>query len=63
MDILLNDFLLIFFIWKKLFYFSFQAQTDGIVMVSFYPHFISCGEKSTLEDVAGKRSVFKLKNG
>ncbi|XP_017766373.1 PREDICTED: dipeptidase 1 [Eufriesea mexicana] len=28
------------------------AQTDGIVMVSFYPHFISCGEKSTLEDVA-----------
>ncbi|XP_011055902.1 PREDICTED: dipeptidase 1 isoform X2 [Acromyrmex echinatior] len=28
------------------------AQTGGIVMVSFYPHFISCGEKSTLEDVA-----------
>lgn len=23
-------------------------------MVSFYPHFISCGEKSTLEDVVGK---------
>lgn len=34
----------------------FQARTDGIVMVSFYPHFISCGEKSTLEDVAGKDS-------
>ncbi|XP_070150782.1 dipeptidase 1 isoform X2 [Polyergus mexicanus] len=29
-----------------------KAQTGGIVMVSFYPHFISCGEKSTLEDVA-----------
>ncbi|XP_011139995.1 dipeptidase 1 [Harpegnathos saltator] len=28
------------------------AQTGGIVMVSFYPHFISCGETSTLEDVA-----------
>ncbi|XP_012279402.1 dipeptidase 1 [Orussus abietinus] len=28
------------------------AQTGGIVMVSFYPHFISCGEKSTLQDVA-----------
>ncbi|KZC04444.1 Dipeptidase 1 [Dufourea novaeangliae] len=28
------------------------AQINGIVMVSFYPHFISCGEKSTLEDVA-----------
>lgn len=31
-----------------------QAQTGGIVMVSFYPHFISCGEKSTLQDVAGE---------
>ncbi|KAG7198435.1 hypothetical protein KM043_005821 [Ampulex compressa] len=28
------------------------AQNRGIVMVSFYPHFISCGEKSTLQDVA-----------
>lgn len=28
------------------------TQNGGIVMVSFYPHFISCGEKSTLEDVA-----------
>ncbi|XP_033223000.1 dipeptidase 1 [Belonocnema kinseyi] len=28
------------------------AQSGGIVMVSFYPYFISCGEKSTLEDVA-----------
>ncbi|XP_011265198.1 dipeptidase 1 [Camponotus floridanus] len=28
------------------------TKTGGIVMVSFYPHFISCGEKSTLEDVA-----------
>jgi len=34
-----------------------QAQTGGIVMVSFYPHFISCGEKSTLEDVAGEQSL------
>lgn len=32
----------------------FQARSGGIVMVSFYPHFISCGEKSTLEDVAGE---------
>lgn len=39
--------------------FPFQAQTDGIVMVSFYPHFISCGEKSTLEDVAGKSNLFQ----
>lgn len=38
----------------------FQAQTDGIVMVSFYPHFISCGEKSTLQDVAGKRNANSL---
>ncbi|CAG5103441.1 Similar to CPSG_03667: Putative dipeptidase CPSG_03667 (Coccidioides posadasii (strain RMSCC 757 / Silveira)) [Cotesia congregata] len=28
------------------------AKSGGIVMVSFYPHFISCGEKSTLADVA-----------
>ncbi|KAH0550192.1 hypothetical protein KQX54_017963 [Cotesia glomerata] len=28
------------------------AESGGIVMVSFYPHFISCGEKSTLADVA-----------
>ncbi|XP_048511025.1 dipeptidase 1 isoform X2 [Athalia rosae] len=30
----------------------FLARNGGIVMVSFYPHFISCGEKSTLQDVA-----------
>ncbi|EGI64779.1 Dipeptidase 1 [Acromyrmex echinatior] len=34
------------------------AQTGGIVMVSFYPHFISCGEKSTLEDVAASVDAF-----
>ncbi|PBC34311.1 Dipeptidase [Apis cerana cerana] len=39
------------------------AQTDGIVMVSFYPHFISCGEKSTLEDVAGKQAFSNKNNG
>uniref|UniRef100_A0A0C9RFU6 Dipeptidase n=1 Tax=Fopius arisanus TaxID=64838 RepID=A0A0C9RFU6_9HYME len=27
------------------------AQSGGIVMVSFYPHFVSCGERSTLDDV------------
>lgn len=43
--------------------FPFQAQTDGIVMVSFYPHFISCGEKSTLEDVAGKQAFSNKNNG
>ncbi|CAD6234881.1 GSCOCG00007742001-RA-CDS [Cotesia congregata] len=31
---------------------SYFAKSGGIVMVSFYPHFISCGEKSTLADVA-----------
>lgn len=30
-------------------------------MVSFYPHFISCGEKSTLEDVAGEREMSAIR--
>jgi len=29
-------------------------------MVSFYPHFISCDEKSTLEDVAGERYILAI---
>lgn len=41
---------------KEVQIFCLQAQTGGIVMVSFYPHFISCGEKSTLADVAGESS-------
>ncbi|XP_034938112.1 dipeptidase 1 isoform X3 [Chelonus insularis] len=27
------------------------ARSGGIVMISFYPHFISCSERSTLKDV------------
>lgn len=42
--------------------FCSQARTGGIVMVSFYPHFISCGEKSTLEDVAGKNCSILIIN-
>lgn len=25
----------------------------GLVMVAFYPHFVSCGESATLKDVVG----------
>lgn len=45
---------------NKIEMFCSQAQTGGIVMVSFYPHFISCGEKSTLQDVAGERKEFQF---
>lgn len=44
------------------FFDSFQAVNGGLVMVAFYPHFLSCAEKATIKDVVGKymdgRSVF-----
>jgi hypothetical protein len=31
-----------------------KAVNGGLVMVAFYPHFVSCGEKATLKDVVGE---------
>jgi len=31
-----------------------KAINQGLVMVAFYPHFVSCGEKATLKDVVGE---------
>jgi hypothetical protein len=31
-----------------------QAINGGLVMVAFYPHFVSCSEKATIKDVVGK---------
>lgn len=30
------------------------------MMVAFYPHFVSCGEKATLKDVVGKLTDFQF---
>lgn len=41
--------------------FSFlQAVNGGLVMVAFYPHFVSCGESATLKDVVGMYFFFIL---
>lgn len=32
---------------------SFQAVNGGLVMVAFYPHFLSCSSQATLDDVIG----------
>ncbi|KAJ4446487.1 hypothetical protein ANN_13183 [Periplaneta americana] len=31
-----------------------QAENGGLMMVAFYPHFISCSESATLHDVVGQ---------
>lgn len=35
-----------------------KSVNGGLVMVAFYPHFVSCGEKATLKDVVGELSDF-----
>lgn len=37
---------------------SKKAVNGGLVMVAFYPHFVSCGEKATLKDVVGEHNDF-----
>lgn len=38
--------------------FLIKAVNGGLVMVAFYPHFVSCGEKATLKDVVGELNDF-----
>lgn len=35
-----------------------KAVNGGLVMVAFYPHFVSCGEKATIKDVVGEHNEF-----
>lgn len=45
----------LFFSYILLVFYSFsQAVNGGLVMVAFYPHFLSCAEKATIKDVVGK---------
>jgi len=34
----------------------FQASNGGLVMVNFYPIFISCNETASITNVAGKKN-------
>lgn len=34
--------------------FALQATNGGLVMVAFYPHFVSCSGQATLHDVVGE---------
>lgn len=55
-----------FFLYISLSFFFFsskhnaQAVNGGLVMVAFYPHFLSCAEKATIKDVVGKFLLFSL---
>ena len=58
-NLLMRDYIAFF----PLFYFPIfliKAVNGGLVMVAFYPHFVSCGEKATLKDVIGKLNHFNL---
>lgn len=33
---------------------TLQAINGGLVMVAFYPHFVSCSGQATLHDVVGR---------
>lgn len=46
------------FILFSLHFSLLKAVNGGLVMVAFYPHFVSCGEKATLKDVIGKLKDF-----
>jgi hypothetical protein len=41
-------------LYCKVFSLFVQAENGGLMMVAFYPHFISCSESATLQDVVGK---------
>jgi len=37
------------------FFYLHQAQNGGVVMVNFYPGFVTCSDTATLKDVASNR--------
>ena len=41
---------------------TLQAINGGLVMVAFYPHFVSCSGQATLQDVVGRSYSFKKKS-
>ena len=44
-----------YFLHYLSFLFTFQAQKNGLVMVNFFSYFLTCSNRSTINDVVGKR--------